>query len=380
MRIRVVVLLLVLLAAQNAPDASAGVWLAGDLHVHACASHDVLCLPDDEPSEPWTLGLPVGARFAEARLRGLDFLAITDHNDTSSARDPGFGGSGVLGVPGYENSVRGHMQVLGVDTVLDNGDASPGAMAALVAQAHARGGAVQANHPGDGQDVPFGGCDAIGTDDAGLDWQYGYDVPVDSVEVLNPTAPALTAEALLDCLLDHGLTPAVTGGSDAHWAATAALQGAGTPTTWVLAQERSAAAVTAALRAGRTAVSKAPPALGGAPLILEHDADRDGAFELATGATVAPGTPLRVRSRSRLAAGHVTVKSAAGTLVRDATLAPGGAVRFAAPAHGWARATLSALPSTSAKAPGCAPSGLPVSTCAYDAALLALTSPVFVAP
>ena len=121
---------------------AARTWLAGDLHVHSCASHDVLCVPDSEESEPWTLGLPVRGRFAEASLRGLDFLAITDHNDTSSSRDPGFGSSGVLGVPGYENSVDGHMQVLGVDTVLDNGDKSPAAMRRLIDEVHARGGAV----------------------------------------------------------------------------------------------------------------------------------------------------------------------------------------------------------------------------------------------
>lgn len=361
----------------TATGAATRTWMAGDLHVHTCASHDVLCADDDEESELYTLGLSVGARFAEAGLRGLDWLAITDHNSTSSVRDPGFGTSGVLGVPGYENSIEGHAQVLGSTDVLDNGDRSPAAIRALQEAVHARGGLLQANHPGDGQNDAFPGCASVGTGE-GLDWKYGYDVPVDTVEVLNPTSPARTAEAFLDCLLGRGLRVGVTGGSDSHWAALALVQGAGNPTTWVFADEPSTAGVLRALREGRTAVTKAPPALGGAPLLIEEDGDRDGTWKVAVGEDVPPGTPLRVRSESPLATGFVTVAGKAGALVRDALLAPGSAVTFDAPEQGFARAILGAAPSSSADLPGCGPTGLPISTCAYDAALLGLTSPVYV--
>ena len=77
---------------------------------------------------------------------------------------------------------------------------------------------LQANHPGDGQTEPYA-CSST----TGLNWAYGTEVPVDSVEVLNPTSPVATAEAFLDCLLRDGQRPAVTGGSDAHWASTVAL-------------------------------------------------------------------------------------------------------------------------------------------------------------
>jgi hypothetical protein len=360
---RALALLLGLLVLAAPADAGAAEWLAGDLHVHSCASHDVWCGPDDE-GEPWTLGLPVGARFAEAKARGLDYLAITDHNDTSSTRDAGFGTHGVIGVPGYENSVRGHAQVLGSDTVLDNGDESAGAINALGAELRARGGVLQANHPGDGQTEPYT-CGAA----AGLHWSYGTAVEVDSVEVLNPTSPVRTAEALLDCLLDAGQTPAVTGGSDSHWAAATPAQGVGNPTTWVLADERSPAGVLAAIRAGRTAVSRQAPLQGGAPLVIERDAG--GTWELATGATVPAGTPLRVRSLSPAATGLVSV---VGAGISGEPLAPGGAVEFTAPAGGGhVRATLRAL---DARTEGCETTGAPISTCPEDQALLALTSPV----
>lgn len=376
-------------------------WLAGDLHVHSCASHDVFCgtgdeafrlEPGDDPQnlaeeggayveehgpELYTLGLPVAARFAEAAARGLDFLAITDHNDTRSAADEGFGTSGVLGVPGYENSLRGHAQMLGADRVLDNGDSSPAAVRALRAELHAGGGVLQANHPGYDQTEAFPGCDSYGSG-TGLHWKYGFDVEPDTVELLNPTSPALVAEQALDCLLARGATPAVTGGSDSHWASIMAAQGAGNPTTWVLADASSVDGVLEALREGRTAISRQAPAQGGAPLVIEHDADSDGAWQVAVGEQVAPGTPLRVRSLSPAATGLVTVTGKAGAIVEDEQLAPGGSVAFDAPASGWARAVLTSAPRSSAEAPGCEPSGAPISTCAYDASVLALTSPAYV--
>lgn len=354
-------LLAALAVLTIAAPADAAEWLAGDLHVHTCASHDVWCGPDDG-DEPWTLGLSVSSRFAEASVRGLDYLAITDHNDTSSASDPGFGSSGVLGIPGYENSVRGHAQVLGTDTVLDNGDGSAAAIDALRDEIRARGGILQANHPGYDQTTAYPGCDSS----EGLHWQYGTAVDVDSVEVLNPTSPASTAERLLDCLIAKGFTPAVTGGSDSHWATTVAVQGVGNPTTWVLSKQRAPAAILAAIRDGRTAVSKQPPVQGGAPVVIERL--RKGAWEPALGETVAPGTPLRVRSPM---AGFVTVR---GTAIADQPVAPGGSIDFRATQP--VRAIVRSAPEADVE--GCETTGSPISTCASDQAILALTSPVFV--
>src|SRR3954454_10577785 len=134
--VRALVLAAVVLAVTAAP-ASAGQWVAGDLHVHTTYSHDSYGGPTDDntgPDELNTLGYPVAGDFALAATRGLDFLAITDHNDVRSQSDPGFGSSGVLGLPAYENSLHGHAQMLGATRVYSNGDSST---AAVRAAAHA---------------------------------------------------------------------------------------------------------------------------------------------------------------------------------------------------------------------------------------------------
>jgi hypothetical protein len=273
-----------------AAPAQAGVWLSGDLHVHTTYSHDSWGGPgDDEPTDPteyYTLGQSVTEDFALALVRGLDFLAITDHNNVRSQGDPGWGFGGVLGIPAYENSLHGHGQMLGATRVYDNGDSSPEAVRAMEEALHADGGLLQANHPTDPR------------------WDYDYEqVPVDTVEVWNlpwfyqaPFPAAGDHDAMLRFgtdLLDRGAHVAFTGGSDSHWKSTVAAQGPGQPTTWVYAADRSVAGVLAGLRAGHTAISFQPPNLGGPRVFLEGKVD--GLWSAMPGDQLAPGTPLRVR-------------------------------------------------------------------------------------
>lgn len=358
----------------QAPADRGGGWLAGDLHVHTCFSHDAFCAGIDDPSEnePGRQGVDVHGRFGEAAGRGLDYLAITDHNDVRSVTARGFGSRGLIGIPGYENSIRGHAQVLGSTELLDNGDGSPDAIRELADRLHDRGGVLQANHPGYRLAAPFANCDTTP-----LHWTYGFDVRPDTIEVWNPTSSIRAAEDYLECWLQRGERVTATGGSDAHLLLTQAV-GAGYPTTWVLARERSARGVLAALRAGRSSISSLPPAIGGRPLVIERDAGW-GRWEPAIGETVEPGTRLRARSLDPLANGELKVRANGETLL-DRRLGPGDEIRFRAPRRpGWVRAVLRLAGDALERSPLCAPTGQSLSLCPYDRALVGMTSPVYVA-
>jgi hypothetical protein len=296
---RLALLLAMLAAMVPATPAAAEEWLAGDLHVHTTYSHDSYGGPGDDNTgidEVNTFGFPVRAEFALAASRGLDFLAITDHNDVRSQSDPGFGAFGVLGLPGYENSLQGHAQMLGATHVLAKVDASSAeAVQGLADALRAEGGVFQVNHPANSE-----------TDDPDdLDWALGYAVQPDTVEAWNssrlyqPPFPASNshddAVRYWEGWLDRGAHVTLTGGSDSHWVATAAAQGAGQPTTWVLAKDRSVVGILDGLRHGRTMVSHQPPGHGGPRVFLEADPGKHGRWSATVGDTVKPGTPLRVR-------------------------------------------------------------------------------------
>lgn len=366
-----------------------GTWLAGDLHVHTCFSHDAYCGPDDDntgPDEFYTLSGTVDERFAEAQLRGLDYLAVTDHNDVRSQTAAGFGSRGVIGVPGYENSIRGHAQMLGATSLLDNGDGSVAAINAMVGPFRAGGGIFQANHPADGLTYRL---DPNCTDTSGLNWQYGFDVPVDSVEVWNighiiqPPLPAGTsnedAAIYWECWLNRGAHVAATGGSDSHWLSTSLAQGPGNPTTWVYASERSVEGVLDAIRDDRTSVSMLPPALGGPRLLLEADADRDGVYESMIGDTVPPRTPMRVRAEGVLSAGWVELRANGVQLVQGKALLPGKVYAFTSPSQpGWVRAILHGPDQRDARRMICNPILGDLTTyCRNRVLVLALTSAIY---
>jgi hypothetical protein len=373
-------------ALQTQPP---GTWLAGDLHVHTCFSHDGWCPPDDDntgPEEFYTLSGSVDERFLEAKLRGLDYLAITDHNDVRSQSAPGFGSRGVIGVPGYENSIRGHAQMLGATSLLDNGDGSPAAVNAMVGPFRTNGGIFQANHPADGLTYRLDpNCSNMG----GLNWAYGFDVPVDSVEVWNighitqPPLPAATsnedAAIYWECWLNRGAHVAATGGSDSHWLSTSLAQGPGNPTTWVYSGERSADGVLDGIRADRTSVSMIPPALGGPRLLLEADADRDGVYESMIGDTVPPRTPMRVRAEGLLGFGWVEIRANGTQLVQGKALLPGKAYAFTSPSRpGWVRAMLHGPDQRDARRLACDPALGDLTTyCRNRVLVMALTSAIY---
>lgn len=408
---------------EATPGVRAGEWLAGDLHTHTCYSHDAYCprgekgsyggAPDEVGAALDTLGMgdsntditelyttsgTVQERFYEASLKGLDYLAITDHHGDGnlaesgarSVHDPGFGTSGVVGVPGYENSISGHAGMLGATRVYPAGTGAAG-VNAMAEALRADGGLFQANHPADGIDHEMTSCD----DTSQLHWGYGYGAKVESVEVWNTNhvlqrpmpASAQNDDAITfwECMLAKGWKVAATGGGDSHWISVAAAQGVGNPTTWVFAKERSARGVLDAIRGGRTSISLQSPLAGATQLLLEADRDRDGSFESMVGDTVPPGTPMRVRALGTPGAGLVEVRTGkldgnpGTTLLSDQPLAPGSTVDFTAPAHvGWVRATLYAPDGQAERRMTCDEAvGAETTLCRYEVAALAMTSAIY---
>jgi len=261
-----------------------GVWLAGDLHCHTVFSHDVWSPEDDntDMEEAYTFGWTAAEQITNAEVRGLDFLAVTDHNDVRWLSDGTFAGYAgpVTLVPGYEHSLRhGHAGCLGVferfsiDTSGDDG------ALALRDAVRAAGGIFILNHPFY-KGHPQTGADGIPA------WGYSPETVVpDSVEVWNISWPFRrpvfqgfsTSENYLSLpwwdeeFLGRGLRIPATGGSDNHWRSTYTVQGVGQPTTWVYARDRTWQAVLDAIVAGRTFVAAEPPVLGGARVFLEAE-------------------------------------------------------------------------------------------------------------
>src|SRR3954470_1231159 len=363
------------------PGASAGrprggVWLPGDLHTHSTYSHDVYGGPTDDntgPDESYTLGLPVAGKFLEGRERGLRFMAVSDHDDVRSIAELGSASQGLLAIPAYETSIKGHAQMLGAQKKYDKGDQAADAINAMAASLRAAGGVFQANPPAYrvAGDADFHACGAGGCADCrAINWTYGLDVRPDTIEVWNPSVVRSDiSETYWECWLDRGEKIGGTGGSDSHWLSLHAVAGPGQPTTWVHAPEASVAGVLQGLREGRTTVSGQPPELKGARLLLE--APREG----IVGDTVAPGTRLRVTAPGLSVPGVVRIR-ANGQQVLERELEPGGELRFRAPHEaGWVRAILLAQ------------AALPVDTSVGDVGnatpqrdgmpLLALTSPIY---
>jgi hypothetical protein len=333
-------------------------WLAGDFHVHTVYSHDAYGGPDDPGTgidEFYTLGWTPGQQGAIAESRGLDFIAITDHNnvDGYAARDSAAsgvafyesgwgradqipGGDPLVWVPNYENSVSGagHAQMHGATQVYDRSLRAPEAAAAI----RADGGAFQINHP----------SDMDWHDDAG-NYEYPGFAP-DALEVWNigvwlyePPFPATNDHefpvTMYDGFLDQGFRVAATGGSDNHWRATTAAQGVGQPTTWVCAEGRTSDAIVAAVKSNRTSVSHQPPAYGGSRAYLYADDDGDGTFEAMVGDTVQPGSRVEAVVENAVGATLRLVTNGGRVLVEETVTSPAFSNAYDVPLEStWVRA------------------------------------------
>jgi len=215
---------------RSLPASPGREWLACDFHSHTVHSDG---------------GLTVDELAALAVERGLDVVAVTDHNTTSHHRFlPDAGAhAGVVLVPGQEVTTdRGHANVFGDVSWIDFRRPAR----EWQAEARQRGGLFSVNHPWAGDCA----------------WRQSLDSPADFVELWHSTWDRLSSEPL-EGWRTFGQLP--IGGSDFHRPTPSVTLAE--PTTWVESEDRSVDAVLAAMAEGRVAISASPTA----PLVLRVD-------------------------------------------------------------------------------------------------------------
>ena len=182
---------------------------------------------------------------ATARTRGLDFLAVTDHNTVSHIRAFDEVPGGPLLIPAMEvTTYYGHMNAWGVREWVDFRARDLAGLRPIVAAIHAQGGLASVNHPKTG----------------GPPWEYGDALEFDCIEVWQAPWPFYNTESFAwwESLLVQGRRVVAVGGSDYHQPEQP-MQGnphlPGHPTTWVYADELSVAGILNGIRRGHVFIS-----------------------------------------------------------------------------------------------------------------------------
>ncbi len=198
-------------------------WFVGDLHMHSDAS--------DGQHEVYEL-------TRKARTLGLDYIAVTNHNNTAEnfhlPKVPG-----LTLIPAVEwTHYKGHMNFFGVQNPFENSFLAntEEEMLTLLGAAIAKGALISVNHP----------------KDEGVPWLWGRDDCFDMVEVWNSVMrPAnLNAIAWWHSLLLQGRRIPLVAGSDYH--KDFHVSRFAHPVTWIYAESRSPEDLVQALRAGHS--------------------------------------------------------------------------------------------------------------------------------
>jgi hypothetical protein len=228
------------------PLATGTRWYRGDLHMHTAHS-DGSCASQSGKSVP----CPVFFTAQAAAARGLDFIAITDHNAMSHYNamrelQPYF--DRLLLIPGREiTTFWGHFNIYGVTQYIDY-RAVPGAryVNAILRDVRARGGIASVNHA----DSPDGEiC-------MGCGWKPSYPIDMNlftGVEVINGGRIMLSSADFWDRSIAGQVHLTAIGGSDNHngpaeFNQTGAIAA---PTTVVEATELSVPGILDGIRKGR---------------------------------------------------------------------------------------------------------------------------------
>lgn len=241
----------------QAPLKTGPAWYRGDLHTHTAHS-DGSCPSAEGKKVP----CPVYRTVEAAAARGLDFLAVTDHNATSQTAalrelQPAF--DRLLLIPGREvTTFQGHANVFGPSAFFDFQLTSRHAptMPSIQAGAARAGGLFSINHPGQPSGALCMGCGWTAKDT-----DYAQ---VQAIEAVNGSSLGLPGGAdgitsgipFWEKRLNEGFRITAVGGSDNHDPTLPPTHpsGVGSPTTVVHARELSQPAILAAIRAGHVFV------------------------------------------------------------------------------------------------------------------------------
>ncbi len=234
------------------PVRSGPAWFRGDLHMHTAHS-DGSCKSLRGAKVP----CPVFVIVDAAVRKGLDFIAITDHNTTSQNEamrelQPYF--DSLLMIPGREmTTFHGHANLFGTAEPLDFrvGSREVPDINTLLRRANQLGGLVSLNHPNSPTGEACMGCgwDPSPAADSSL---------VQAIEAVNSGSEEgpYAGLSFWERQLNRGLRLTGIGGSDNHTAQQPLdeVGAVGSPTTVVYATELSTPAILQAIRAGHVFV------------------------------------------------------------------------------------------------------------------------------
>lgn len=205
-------------------------WFKGDLHMHTLNSDGIYTTREV---------------ITYARHTGLDFIALTDHNNTQQNQEIG-NPIGITVLPGMEyTNYRGHANLFFTDTTefaenpLSNTHEE---MLTVLEAARRREALVSINHPFD----------------INCPWLWGFDGPFTLVEVWNGFFKESDAEAITwwRTQLKEGKRLVAVGGSDTHRIEQG--RSFGTPTTYIHAISTGKEDLLEALKEGRVSISATP--------------------------------------------------------------------------------------------------------------------------
>ena len=263
---------------EVAPLKTKPAWYRGDLHMHTAHS-DGSCKSRMGKKVPCPLFLTVEAAVA----RGLDFIAVTDHNtqshyDAERELQPYF--DDILLMPGRElTTYDGHANLFGTTQFLDFRIGTPEVpdVNTMLRHAAGLGAIISINHPASPSGENCMGCGW--TPATPVD--YHLVQAVEAVNGRNADDPK-SGVGFWQGLLNQGYHLTGIGGSDNHNAEipTPGPGSVGYPTTVVEAADLSTASILAGIRAGH--------------VFIDTEGSKDRLLEYSANGTASMGDELRV--------------------------------------------------------------------------------------